>query len=192
MTCSIEATLRRVSPGSIRGLDGRLPALAAVVLLLSACGGISRTDPPARVEERSPSPPPIESQRGSDTQIAAYTPPAAPRYVRPQPKRAVVSLMQRSHDQQRSGDLDGAAVTLERALRIAPDDAVLWQRLAEVRADQQRPDLVVQMAAKSNALSDPADRSLRARNWELIADARRALGDTRGARDASQRAADLR
>ena len=100
--------------------------------------------------------------------------------------------MQRSHDQQRSGDLDGAAVTLERALRIAPDDAVLWQRLAEVRADQQRHDLVVQMAAKSNTLSDPADRRLRARNWELIAGARRALGDARGARDATQRAADLR
>lgn len=190
VTCSIETTrsgltARRVALPVWRGIS-----LVVGAMLLGACGGLSRTGPPAGVEERSP--PPAATQRGSDTQIAAYTPPAAPRYVRAQPKRAVASLMRRSDEQQRAGDFDSATVSLERALRIAPDDAVLWQRLAEVRAAQQRHDLVVQMAAKSNALADPADRTLRSRNWDLIAGARRALGDSRGAREAAERAARLR
>ena len=66
----------------------------------------------------------------ADTQIAAYSPPAEPQIARAQPDRAVAVLLRRAEDQQRSGDLDAATVSLERALRITPDDALLWQRLA--------------------------------------------------------------
>jgi hypothetical protein len=48
--------------------------------------------------------------------------------------------------------------------------------------------LVTEMAAKSNSLADPADRSLRQANWALIAEAREALGDPTGARDARRKA----
>ena len=174
----------------VRDVAARVLLLAVATAVLAACGGGARRDLPARVEERGPVQPP--TQRGSDTQIAAYTPPAAPRIMRAEPNRAVAVLMRRAEDQRRAGELDDATVSIERALRIAPDDAVLWQRLAEVRADQQRHALVVQLAAKSNALADPADRTLRRRNWLLIAQARRALGDSRGARDAEDRAASLR
>lgn len=170
----------------------RLPvvALVAVVAMaLSACGGISRHDAPARVEDRGAQRPP---QQGSETQIAAYTPPAQPRIARPQPKRAVSVLMRRADDQRRTGDLDGATVSLERALRIAPDDAMLWHRLAEVRLMQKRHAMVVQLAAKSNALAVSGDRDLRSRNWRLIAQARRGMGDLRGAREADRRVAELR
>jgi predicted Zn-dependent protease len=165
-----------------------LPAVFLAVLL-SACGGLSRMDRPAEVEERGDLRPPAAD---SETQIAAYTPPAQPRYARPEPKRAVAVLMRRSEDQRLEGDLDGATVSLERALRIAPEDAVLWHELAQVRMAQQRHDLVVQLAAKSNALADPADSALRGSNWRLIAQARRALGDAAGAREAERRAASLR
>jgi len=167
----------------------RAVLLGAVALGLGACGGLSRTDAPAQVEERTA---PRSPQQGSETQIAAYTPPAQPRIARAQPKRAVSVLMRRSDDQRRAGDLDAATVSLERALRIAPDDALLWQRLAEVRLAQQRYPLVVQLAAKSNALAPPADRALRADNWQLIARARQNLGDARGAREAERHAAALR
>jgi predicted Zn-dependent protease len=125
----------------------------------------------------------------SDTQIAAYRPPVQPSYARPEPKRAVAALMRRAEDQRASGELDAATVSLERALRIAPEEPILWHRLAEVRDAQRRPDLVVQLAAKSNALANPEDRQLRRDNWRLIAGARHALGDQDGAREAERRAA---
>ena len=168
----------------------RLVVWMLAVVLFAGCSSVSRQSRPAAVEDRGPVP--ESTQRGSETQIAAYTPPAAPRIARAEPNRAVGVLVRRADDQRRGGDFDGATVSLERALRIAPDDALLWQRLAEVRADQRRPELVVQLAAKSNALADPTDRSLRQRNWTLIAQARRALGDDAGARDAEGRAASLR
>lgn len=161
-----------------------------LALLLSACGGLPRSERPAEVEERGAAS--SGSVRGEAPQVAAYTPPAQPTYARPAPKRAVGVLMRRAQDQHRGGDLDGATVSLERALRISPDDAVLWHRLAEVRMSQRSYTLVTQLAAKSNALADRDDRNLRGANWALIAQARRALGDASGARLAEQRATELR
>jgi predicted Zn-dependent protease len=170
----------------------RACAAASLALLLSACGGMSRTDTPARVEERTAvSPPEQAEETSSEVQIAAYTPPAQPQIARPQPNRAVTALMRRADEQRGNGDLDGASASLERALRIAPEDAVLWHELAEVRMDQQQHHLVVQLASKSNALASPHDASLRSSNWRLIAKARRAQGDVSGARDADRRASSL-
>jgi len=165
--------------------------LSAVVFatLLSACAGVSRTDGPAQVEDRSSMPPPA---RPNEPQITAYIPPTQPRAARPAPKRAVAVLTRRAEDQRSQGDLDGAIVSLERALRIAPEDAALWHRLAKVRQAQSRHDLVVQLAAKSNSLAAPGDQALRSSNWQLIAEARRALGDDAGARSAQARADSLR
>lgn len=168
-----------------------MAAAAGLVLMLSACGGMSRSDRPAEVVDRGSAPPPAVTDGADDVQIAAYTPPAQPQVARPQPKRAVTVLMQRAEEQRRGGDLDGATVSLERALRISPEDAVLWHELAEVRMAQKQHHLVVQLAAKSNALAGPQDYGLRSSNWRLIADARRAQGDTSGARDAERRANSL-
>jgi hypothetical protein len=96
--------------------------------------------------------------------------------------------MRRAEDQQKGGDLAAAGVSLERALRIAPGDAELWSRLAALRLEQRQFATVSQLAAKSNALAAAGDAVLKARNWRLIADARRALGDDRGAREAQRRA----
>lgn len=163
-------------------------ALALLGFALAGCGGI-RTDRPASVEDRGDAPPTAAS-RGP--QIAAYTPPAPPQYSRPEPNRAVTVLVRRADDQRRAGDLEGAAASLERALRISPEDAVLWHRLAEVRLGQRNYPMVSQLAAKSNALSGPADQALRSANWRLIARARRAMGDADGARSAEIRAGESR
>mgnify|MGYP001546694494 FL=1 len=179
------------------GRRARFELLGIAALLLSACGGTGRSDRPAEVVEGAvvpsqparPAPGQTPSVTGSDTQIAAYRPPVQPSYARPEPKRAVAALMRRAEDQRASGELDAATVSLERALRIAPEEPILWHRLAEVRDAQHRPDLVVQLAAKSNALANPEDRQLRRENWRLIAGARHALGDQDGAREAERRAA---
>jgi hypothetical protein len=189
-------TLTRITIAGISGHRAGLagPALLLVtVLALSGCAG---TDRPAEVVDGTVVPPAatvIETEPRSppttgDTQISAYRPPIQPTYARPEPKRAVAALLRRAEDQRNRGNLDAATVSLERALRIAPDEPLLWHELAAVRMAQRRPDLVVQLAAKSNALASPQDRQLRGDNWRLIADARRALGDSDGAREAERRA----
>lgn len=204
MACSISLYADKVEPKRARLLEMsktmnrsalRLFVVTGLAVMLSACGGLSRSERPAQVEHRGPassSPAPQGSEAGSgEAQIAAYRPPAQPMITRPEPNRAVAVLTRRAEDQRKSGDLDGATVSLERALRIAPEDAVLWHQLAAVRMAQGQYDRVVQLAAKSNALASAGDGSLRSSNWQLIAQARRALGDVSGARDAESRAGSI-
>ncbi|MCB1772348.1 MAG: hypothetical protein KDI88_01915 [Gammaproteobacteria bacterium] len=198
MACSIKlAASSKWRLGAYRG--GILLTVMALALALGGCGGMSRNESPASVEERgtprdpvATSPVPAAPVQGAPTpEIAAYRPPAVPEYRRPEPNRAVAALTRRADAQQQAGDLGGAAASLERALRIAPEDAALWSRLAALRLDQREFASVQQLAAKSNALAAARDDELKARNWRLIADARRGLGDETGARSADRRADEL-
>lgn len=103
---------------------------------------------------------------------------------------AVVALLDQADDYRRSGDSNNEAATVERALRIEPKNAGLWNRLATIRLDQGRPQQAEQLALKSNALAG-ADRDLQARNWRLVAQARWAQNDSAGARAAENKARDL-
>ena len=98
----------------------------------------------------------------------------------PKASPVVAGLMASAEDQQRDGQLDGAANLLERALRIEPRNAQLWSRLADIRYAQQNWQQSVQMAVKSNTLAD-SDSALRRRNWYLMVNAYDALGDTQQA-----------
>lgn len=89
------------------------------------------------------------------------------------------------------GDHEAAAASLERALRIAPANPVLWQNLAVVRYRQRDYAKVEGLALKSNSLA-AGNASLRAENWRLIAEVRRVLGDRRGADAAMREARRLR
>jgi tetratricopeptide (TPR) repeat protein len=174
---------------------------------LAGCTTVGRSDGPAVVVDRTQPPTggivvprfpdgaavdlPAEPLR-EVPEVAAYRPPTIPQYRRPAPNRAVTSLMRQADEAVDAGQPASAAATLERALRIAPDDAELWSRLAAARLAEGQYDKVQPLAAKSNALAAPLDDELRGRNWGLIAAARRALGDTAGARDAAARASALR
>jgi tetratricopeptide (TPR) repeat protein len=170
------------------------PAALLLSLLLAACGTAPRTEPPARVitpggamppPSQPPSPPPPPG-----TEIRPYQPPGVPPSTqpRPVPNRAVAVLQRRAEDQQRVGDLDGAAASLERALRIAPRDPLTWQRLALVREQQGRYGQAEELASKSNSLAAGLEAELVRDNWRLIARCRRAVGDLAGARAAEARA----
>jgi hypothetical protein len=80
--------------------------------------------------------------------------------------QAIEELLQRAASHVARGQLDQGAATLERALRIAPRDAQLWQQLAEVRLLQGELKQAEAMAKKSNRLTQ--DVALRARNDALI------------------------
>jgi tetratricopeptide (TPR) repeat protein len=168
-----------------QGLVGLFP-----VFMLGACSA-----PPVRERPPAPPPPTVERpeapvERPSEARVAPYREP------RPAPPRpvfgpAVRSLLETAEAQQKAGNLQGAASTLERALRIEPRNAHLWNRLARLRMAQDRLGEAADLAAKSNALAGP-DQALKQDNWELIAAARRAAGDMAGARAAEHKAQGLR
>ena len=82
-----------------------------------------------------------------------------------------------------SGNLAGAAASLERALRIEPRNPRLWHELARVRLKQGQYAQAENVAARSNSWAGD-DKALRAENWRLIAQSREARGDAEGAKAA--------
>jgi len=118
---------------------------------------------------------------------------AAPRGRPPPPRKpapavpAVVALLDTAAQQEASGQLGAAAASLERALRIQPENPWTWYRLAVMRFRQGRLDQAEQMARKSDTLAGP-DHDVRARSWRLISLIRERQGDRAGADAARQRA----
>ncbi|HIP38963.1 MAG TPA: tetratricopeptide repeat protein [Desulfocapsa sulfexigens] len=74
-----------------------------------------------------------------------------------------------------NGDLEAAAQTLERGLRIAPKDAYLWSQLATVRLQQRRYGQAQSLAAKSSSLAQ-GNSSLIYRNQVISEKARQQQG----------------
>jgi tetratricopeptide (TPR) repeat protein len=96
---------------------------------------------------------------------------------------AVAGLVETARADAASGNLAGAAASVERALRIEPRNPRLWHELARVRLKQGQYAQAENIAARSISLAGD-DRALRAENWRLIAESRRARGDTEGAQKA--------
>lgn len=99
---------------------------------------------------------------------------------------AVQGLLNAADRALRSGDLDMAAVNLERAQRLAPQSAAVYQRFAEVRLRQKRPAEAEQLARK--ALAYAAAPTQQAQLWRQIAAARQQQGQMAQAQEAVQRA----
>ncbi len=105
----------------------------------------------------------------------------------PSQNTAVVALLDQAQVQSSAGQLDQASASLERALRIEPRNAALWQELALVRLDQGLYRQAENLASKSNALARD-NRRLRKKNWHIIGKARSKNGDLQGAQQAFERA----
>ena len=140
--------------------------LLLILVLLGGCA-----TPPAPPETRPEQPPPV-----------APAPPPAKENI------AVAGRMDTARADAASGNLAGAAASIERALRIEPRNARLWHELARVRLKQGQYAQAENVAARSNSWTGD-DRALRAENWRLIAESRRARGDTDGAKAALDAAA---
>ena len=152
-------------------------------LFLSACvsnGSVITESRP--IEPKPANPQPSEQDRvvvdgkvlplPKERQISTYSLPTE------QPVSSVVrNLTHRAQDQSRAGNYDGAANSLERALRIEPRNSKLWNQLADVRYLQEAWKKAIQLAAKSNTLAG-SDKTLRRENWYLMSNAYRALGDS--------------
>lgn len=79
---------------------------------------------------------------------------------------AVAVLLKQANNELSVGKADRAATTLERALRIAPNDANLWLRLAEVNEQLGNKAQASSMARKALDLA-PDDVALRLRAQRL-------------------------
>jgi len=90
---------------------------------------------------------------------------------RPAEPAVIVALLEESAASRSSGDLDNAAASLERALRIQPRNPRLWHELARVRLEQGEPALAEELARKSSALAED-NEGLIAANQQLMEEAR--------------------
>ncbi|MBU1425854.1 MAG: tetratricopeptide repeat protein [Gammaproteobacteria bacterium] len=103
---------------------------------------------------------------------------------------AVVALLDRSRIDTAAGQREAAGASLERALRIEPRNAWLWNELAQLRLTQGQYMQAITLAQKSNSFAG-RERRLQAMNWKVIGNARVAQGNSAGAEQAFKRAADL-
>lgn len=126
--------------------------------------------PPPRPTTPVPSQPPSPEQK---------RPVSATERVRQAPKQTGTIAADFSREaaiQVSHGRLDLASATLERGLRIAPKDAMLWSQLAEVKLQQQHYQQARSLAAKSNSLAGSYIDIVQKNQW-IIEEARRRAGD---------------
>ena len=135
---------------------------------------------------------PAPEAHGAPAPEAVPAPPGAPAAP---PRQfhlgsATSALVTQAHQQAAGGDTAQAAATLERALRIEPDNPLVWIELGRVRLAANNPAQADAMGRKALALAtgDPAAQSSA---WHLIADSLRARGDNGGAAEADRHATSL-
>ncbi len=142
---------------------------------------VSKTRPvPPSVQARPQSQPRVTVQKKVpgvevlDMSSAAKQPagkPVVEKVVPPpafyQSNPAVVILTKQANNQLVAGKKAQAASTLERALRIAPDNPMLWLRLAEVNEQQGNKVQAASMAKKAMRLA-PNDAGIKQRGSRLI------------------------
>ena len=182
--------------------------LLAALLALSACsvapfkkesstsstgGEAAKTTGPAPQPRSTTGEPIIEPE---PAQVIEEPPPAVlePPAPRPRPKRppatltpASEALVAQARAQRKKGDLPGASVALDRALRIEPNNPLLWIEMGQLRMDQQNYPQAENMGRKALAMSI-GDDSTQSRAWELIAQSLRARGRNSEAAEAMERA----
>lgn len=174
-------------------------------LLTAACLLAACTQQPARnipVVPGTSTPAMPESAAGPETGAGTATPsfesePLPPSQPGRPPRQladgsqlpAVQGLLGAADRALGGGNVELAAVNLERAQRLAPQSAVVYERLAKVRLQQKRPAEAEQMARKALAFAGTPVQQ--ARLWRLIAAARLQQGRTASAQEASARAAEL-
>ena len=164
-----------------RANAARLAAAAGLALLLAGC--------PAR--EPRPVTDDTSVIEGPNTPIPITPPGTAPPRPQPAPREnhlspATRSLVTQAHDQMAHGDVDGASSTLDRALRIEPNNPLLWVERGRLRLAESDPHQAEGCGRKALALAsgDPTTQKLAG---HLLADALRAQQRNQEAHDIESR-----
>lgn len=161
----------------------------AVTLALAAC-----VTPPYQPSPSSPGP--VGGPGSSQPTTPEAVPPAPTPIPAPAPAPAPKSyrlsaatgaLVTQARGATARGDFDAAAATLERALRIEPDNPLVWIEMGRMRLASGDAAQAENMGRRALALAAGAPRE-QSGAWRLIADALRARGRNVEAQDAAQRA----
>jgi uncharacterized protein HemY len=173
-----------------RSLTSLDPARVAVAMLAAAglLGGCSLSAPRPEVGGQPSS---IPSSPGTSSPGPAPTSPASsggPLPHAPPPPRenhlspATLSLVTQARTLASHGDIDGASSTLERALRIEPNNPLLWIELGRLRLLESESHLAEGCARKALALAS-GDQGTQKQAGRVLADALRAQQRNQEARD---------
>ena len=147
----------------------------------------ARNHTPSPVREHTNSPVPATTA-GLDSEWDQDRMDTPTPLTEPQPTGvAVLALLETADLQRAEGQLAAAAASLERAVRIEPQNPWIWYRLAAVRLQQDRLDQAKELARRADSLAG-TDNEVRAAAWRLIARIRERRGDQAGARRARQQA----
>jgi uncharacterized protein HemY len=86
--------------------------------------------------------------------------------------------------------MPGAAISLDRALRIEPSNPLLWIEMGKLRLDQRNYAQAESMGRKALSMS-VGDGATQAAAWTLIADSLQARGRNLQAQEAREKATSL-
>ena len=162
----------------------------------------SKSEPaPSAQESAAPATPPQEALVAKPTPESVVSapkqelePPAPPPAPPPPPRfepldtfgplsPAVSALALAANQNSKSGDIEGATTTIERAIRIEPRNATLYYKLALLRLKQSKPKMAEDLAKKAVLLATN-DAALKKHSWLLVARAREIQGDINGGKEA--------
>lgn len=142
-------------------------------LLLQGCATYPPVRPAHYPPPRTTAPIPPQPQFPEQVQ-----PESAREPVRQMPKQTgniAADFSRQAATQVGQGNLDLASATLERGLRLAPKDAMLWSQLAEVKLQQHQYRQASSLAAKSNSLAGDNTALVQKNHW-IVEEARRKSG----------------
>jgi len=159
--------------------------------VLSACAAPSPYQKPAPPPQQPGETPPAETRPGeAPSTVPEPQPPPAPVVREPTLGAASRALVSQAQTQMATKNYAVAAASIERALRIEPDNPLLWIELGKVRFAEGNFVQAENMARKAVSMSVNAPRA-QSSSWRLIAESYRARGKNIEAQDAQARADSL-
>jgi len=181
---TLQAIVRRIRPA----------ALLPVAALCSLVGCTSLREAPAYTQPQA-QPGPVGSMPPQPLPGVMQPGVPVPAPQRPLTKQfrlgpAASALVSQAHTQMNGGSFAMASATLERAMRIEPDNPLLWIELGQVRLGEGSASQADGMGRKALALAT-GDSQAQASAWRLIAESLRSLGRNQEAADAERRASSL-
>jgi uncharacterized protein HemY len=151
----------------------KLSAALIAAIPLGACSLLARHPPSAQ---------PSAQASAQQAPFQSPSPPPSPTARENHLSPATRSLVTQAHTQLTNGDLPAASSTLDRALRIEPNNPLLWIELGRLRLAENDAHQAESCARKALALAS-GDRDTQAQSGRLLADALRAQQRNQEARE---------